>query len=131
MQAVACLHMMCDLRDIQRSVGDREARWFIRLSREGKGLYRSADGEDRLSPEMIEEFEPTIFLYESYPGGVGFSTQIFDDHGSLLRETLGLISRCPCPHGCPSCVGPTKEVGMNSKEVALALLTRVLDSTRG
>ena len=131
LHAVACLHLMCDLRDIQRSVGDRGARWFVRLSREGKGLYRSADGEDRLSPDTIEEFEPTIFLYESYPGGVGFSTQIFDDHETLLRETLGLISKCPCLHGCPSCVGPTKEVGVNSKEVAMALLTHVLDSTGG
>ncbi len=126
LQAVACLHLMCDLRDIQRSVGDRGARWFVRLSREGKGLYRSANGEDRLSPDMIKEFEPTIFLYESYPGGVGFSTQIFDDYLTLLRETLGLISRCPCSHGCPSCVGPTREVGMNSKEMAIVLLERIL-----
>jgi DEAD/DEAH box helicase domain-containing protein len=122
---------MCDGRDIRRSVGDREARWFVRLSREGKGLYRSAEGEERISPDMVTEFEPTIFLYDSYPGGVGFSTQVFDDHECLLSDTLGLISMCPCSHGCPSCVGPTKEVGMNSKEVALALLTDVLDSTKG
>ena len=129
LHAVACLHLMCDLRDIQRSVGDRGARWFVRLSREGKGLYRSADGEESLSPDRIDEFEPTIFLYESYPGGVGFSTQVFDDHESLLRDTLGLISRCPCSYGCPSCVGPTREVGMNSKEVAIALLKRILGDT--
>ncbi|NIQ40169.1 MAG: DEAD/DEAH box helicase [Proteobacteria bacterium] len=126
LHAVACLHLMCDLQDIQRSVGDRGARWFVRLSREGKGLYRSGDGEDRLSPEEIKKFEPTIFLYESYPGGVGFSPQIFDDNESLLHDTLGLISKCPCQHGCPSCVGPTKEVGMNSKKVAIALLKRIL-----
>jgi DEAD/DEAH box helicase domain-containing protein len=99
------------------------------MSREGKGLYQSADADNRLAPETIEQFEPTIFLYESYPGGVGFSTQIFDDHKQLLRETLGLISTCPCSHGCPSCVGPSKEVGMNSKEVAMALLTNALGST--
>lgn len=129
LHAVACLRLMCDLRDIQRSVGDRGARWFVRMSREGKGLYQSADADNRLAPEAIEQFEPTVFLYESYPGGVGFSTQIFDDHKQLLRETLGLISTCPCSHGCPSCVGPSKEVGMNSKEVAMALLTNALGST--
>ena len=129
LHAVERLHLMCDLRDIQRSVGDRGARWFIRLSREGKGLYRSADGEDQVSPDAIKEFEPTLFLYESYPGGVGFSTQLFDDHETLLRETYGLISRCSCSHGCPSCVGPTKEVGMNSKEVAMAMLGRILADT--
>jgi DEAD/DEAH box helicase domain-containing protein len=129
LQAVVCLHLMCDLRDIQRSVGDRGARWFVRLSREGKGLYGTADGDDRLAPEAIEPFEPTVFLYESYPGGVGFSPQVFDDHRGLLQETLGLISRCPCSYGCPSCVGPTKEVGMNSKEVAMAVLTNALERT--
>jgi DEAD/DEAH box helicase domain-containing protein len=129
LQAVVCLHLMCDLRDIQRSVGDRKARWFLRLSREGKGLYRSAEGDERVSPDTIEEFEPTVFLYESYPGGVGFSAQVFDEHKRLLQETLELISKCPCSHGCPSCVGPTKEVGMNSKEVATALLQQILTGT--
>ena len=51
--------------------------------------------------------------------------------GQIVELWLGLISRCSCSHGCPSCVGPTKEVGMNSKEVAMAMLTQVLDSTRG
>ncbi|MBW2056819.1 MAG: DEAD/DEAH box helicase [Deltaproteobacteria bacterium] len=129
LHAVACLHLMCDPRDIQWTVGDREGRWFVRLSGEGRGLYGSVGGEDLVSPETVEEFEPTVYIYESYPGGVGFSHQIYDTREGLFRETLGLISRCPCSHGCPSCVGPTKEVGMNSKEVAMALLSHVLDST--
>jgi DEAD/DEAH box helicase domain-containing protein len=39
---------------------------------------------------------------------------------------MRLISKCPCPYGCPSCVGPVKEVGERSKEVALALLKEIL-----
>jgi DEAD/DEAH box helicase domain-containing protein len=44
----------------------------------------------------------------------------------LLEKTQGLISRCECRYGCPSCVGPIKEVGEKSKEVALALLKEIL-----
>jgi len=44
----------------------------------------------------------------------------------LLEKTMNLISKCECRCGCPSCVGPTKEVGEKSKEVALALLREIL-----
>jgi DEAD/DEAH box helicase domain-containing protein len=57
---------------------------------------------------------------------MGFSHQLFDDTHVLLEKTMKLISRCGCDFGCPSCVGPTKEVGEKSKEVALALLKEIL-----
>jgi DEAD/DEAH box helicase domain-containing protein len=57
---------------------------------------------------------------------MGFSPQLFDDTRMLLEKTQGLISRCECRFGCPSCVGPIKEVGEKSKEVALALLKEIL-----
>jgi DEAD/DEAH box helicase domain-containing protein len=44
----------------------------------------------------------------------------------LLEKTMKLISKCECRYGCPSCVGPTKEVGEKSKEAALALLREIL-----
>jgi len=36
---------------------------------------------------------------------------------------------CPCESGCPSCVGPVGEVGEKGKEVALVILSRVLDAS--
>jgi DEAD/DEAH box helicase domain-containing protein len=57
---------------------------------------------------------------------MGFSSQLFDDTQVLLEKAQGLISRCECRSGCPSCVGPTKEIGEKSKEVALALLKEIL-----
>jgi DEAD/DEAH box helicase domain-containing protein len=57
---------------------------------------------------------------------MGFSHQLFDDSGVLLEKTLRLISKCECPGGCPSCVGPIREVGEKSKEVAMALLMEIL-----
>lgn len=59
--------------------------------------------------------EPTVYIYEKYPGGVGFSEQLFEAHGRLLWRALSIIKNCPCPSGCPSCVGPVEEVGMEGK----------------
>ncbi len=124
--SMAALHLMCDPRDLNRCVGDRGAKWFIRLSRDSKGSYSFFNSQEEISKEKMDLFEPTLFLYDNYPGGIGFSHQLFDDTGSLLEKTLKLISKCDCRYGCPSCVGPVKEVGERSKEVALALLREIL-----
>jgi DEAD/DEAH box helicase domain-containing protein len=126
LHSIAALHLMCDPRDLNRCVGDRGSKWFLRLSRDSKGIYSSYDSPEEISEEKMGLFEPTLFLYDNYPGGMGFSPQLFDDTRMLLEKTQGLISRCECRYGCPSCVGPIKEVGEKSKEVALALLKEIL-----
>ena len=124
--SMAALHLMCDPHDLNRCVGDRGAKWFIRLSRDSKGIYSSFSSPEEMTNEKIDLFEPTLFMYDNYPGGMGFSHQLFDDTMSLLDKTKRLISKCECRYGCPSCVGPVKEVGEKSKEVALALLEEIL-----
>ncbi len=124
--SMAALHLMCDPHDLNRCVGDRGAKWFIRLSRDSKGIYSSFSSPEEITNEKIDLFEPTLFIYDNFPGGIGFSHQLFDDTLSLLEKTKRLISKCECPYGCPSCVGPVKEVGEKSKEVALALLEEIL-----
>ena len=124
--SMAALHLMCDPHDLNRCVGDRGAKWFIRLPRDSKGIYSSFSSPEEITNEKIDLFEPTLFMYDNYPGGIGFSHQLFDDTMSLLEKTKRLISKCECPYGCPSCVGPIKEVGEKSKEVALALLEEIL-----
>lgn len=125
-QTIAALHLMCDPHDIHRCVGDRGAKWFIRLSRDSKGIYSSFNSSEEISDKNLGLFEPTLFIYDNYPGGMGFSPQLFDDTLELLKKTLRLISKCKCLSGCPSCVGPVKEVGEKSKEVALSLLNEIL-----
>jgi len=124
--SMAALHLMCDPHDLNRCVGDRGAKWFIRLSRDSKGIYSSFSSPEEMTKEKIDLFEPTLFIYDNYPGGIGFSHQLFDDTHALLEKTMRLISRCECRYGCPSCVGPVKEVGEKSKEAALSLLSEVL-----
>jgi DEAD/DEAH box helicase domain-containing protein len=125
---IASLHLMCDINDIQRSVGDRGARWFARLSRGSRGVYKSSTGMEEVSIDGIDPFEPTLFVYDNYPGGIGLSPQLFDGHREILGNTLRLISRCGCRSGCPSCVGPTGQLGTKSKGIAIALLERALET---
>ena len=73
--------------------------------------------------------KPTLFLYERYPGGVGFSEKIFHQHYDLIQGGLSLLENCPCKNGCPSCVGPAIEVGHSGKQQALQL-ARVLAQSK-
>ncbi|MBI2434237.1 MAG: DEAD/DEAH box helicase [Candidatus Hydrogenedentes bacterium] len=65
--------------------------------------------------------KPTIFLYESYPGGVGFSEKLFSHHHRMIDASISLLTGCSCKEGCPSCVGPALEVGEYGKRGALKL----------
>jgi DEAD/DEAH box helicase domain-containing protein len=49
--------------------------------------------------------EQAIFLYDRYPGGLGYAERGYSIVEELLRATLRLIEDCPCEIGCPSCVG--------------------------
>lgn len=71
--------------------------------------------------------EPTVYIYEKYPGGVGFSEKLFEAHNRLLQRALTILTQCPCPSGCPSCVGPVEEVGVKGKENAAWFLRGILD----
>jgi DEAD/DEAH box helicase domain-containing protein len=59
--------------------------------------------------------KPTVFLYETYPGGVGLSEKLFDHHQRLLEAAISMLTGCPCSDGCPSCVGSPLEVGIHGK----------------
>ena len=86
------------------------------LMSDGHDLGLSIDG---LAPDGGA---PTIFLYDNYPGGIGFSEPLFSMHEALLARTRELIDECPCQSGCPSCVGPEGATGPLAKTVASRLL---------
>ncbi|MGE5620849.1 MAG: DEAD/DEAH box helicase [Sphingomonadaceae bacterium] len=69
---------------------------------------------------------PTVFLYEAYPGGVGFARKLYRMHHTLLEEAHRLVASCDCERGCPSCVGPLLEVGEGAKGATRRMLERVL-----
>jgi DEAD/DEAH box helicase domain-containing protein len=65
---------------------------------------------------------PTVTVYEMYPGGVGYSSRMFELHRELLEHAAALVRDCPCLAGCPSCVGPLHLVE-GAKEACLKLLS--------
>jgi len=64
---------------------------------------------------------PTIFFLDRIPGGVGLSEELQEVFPELLHSAAELIHDCPCPAGCPSCVGPG-EPGGKTKEQVLRLI---------
>ncbi|MFQ6615522.1 MAG: Zn-binding domain-containing protein, partial [Fidelibacterota bacterium] len=127
LHSVCALSVMCTVMDIHRSVGDKSAEWYVRNVPpwRDRGMYSTANGkfsDKPVAPAAVSRFQPTIFIYDNYPGGVGFSQQLFDSHEDLLTQTEALISGCVCDNGCPSCVGPAKDVGEKSKVVSLGIL---------
>jgi len=92
-------------------------------------LYVMCDPKDiRAVSEVRSPFtgEPTIYIYDNYPGGVGFSEKMFELRRTLLQAAQELIQSCGCEKGCPSCVGPIDEVGIKGKESALLILREAL-----
>ena len=69
--------------------------------------------------------KPTIYLYDSVPGGIGLSDKVYEmDRELLLRARETLLS-CPCPDGCPGCVGVT--AGSGAKFTLIRILDELLD----
>ncbi len=101
MKQVATLMLMCDQHDIGFSVNSAD---------EGAATVQNSRSTDA----------PRIFIYDAYPGGIGFSEPLFAMHGDLLARTRELITTCPCENGCPSCVGPVGQNGPLAKTVAVA-----------
>jgi len=49
---------------------------------------------------------PGIFVYDTYPGGIGLADNFTRKMEEILNACLNLVSDCLCTQGCPSCVGP-------------------------
>jgi DEAD/DEAH box helicase domain-containing protein len=114
MRNVAQLLLMCDRHDIGLSV-------------DGGTLERAPRTGGMGGVPATLASEPNIFIYDNYPGGIGFSRPLYDMHLLLLERTRELIAGCPCESGCPSCVGPEGNTGPHAKQVA----SRILDDLLG
>jgi len=106
LRTVGALLLMCDPRDLGIAVTEEVAGAAV-------------------------AFEPNLYLYDAYPGGVGQSGPLYRMTGQLLRQTAELLDGCGCEAGCPSCVGPVGEVGERGREVARVVLGRLLGAAEG
>jgi DEAD/DEAH box helicase domain-containing protein len=115
--SIATLLLMCDRRDLGTAMGERPPSAASEINWEDFAAPRTSD--------VTEFFEPNLYLYDAYPGGIGFSEPLYRISNLLLERTRELISACPCENGCPSCVGPAGDRSERTKNVALAILGRL------
>ena len=52
--------------------------------------------------------EPTIMVFDGYPGGAGFAERAFGAFEAWVRATRDAVLGCPCATGCPACVQSPK-----------------------
>ena len=65
---------------------------------------------------------PTIFLYDNFPGGVGYSQELYRIYRQVLQAARQVIINCRCREGCPSCVGPDHLPEGSGKQYSLQLI---------
>lgn len=90
-------------------------------------IYLMCDpGDIRVVHQVRSTFtqRPTVYIYDSYPGGVGFSNKLYELHDELFATAADMVRQCGCESGCPSCIGPLNEfTGTdNPKELTLKLM---------
>ncbi len=69
------LFITCDTYDFSHSIGSVNAPWN------------------------------TIFVYERFPHGLGFTAKAYERLHEIIPAVLMNIKSCPCEYGCPCCVG--------------------------
>ena len=131
LKGLASLHLLCDSSDLGMALADPEDCWVAGVDRGGSRVLRPLDDdplgqgiEQRrggLDPSSLELQQPTLFLYDGVPGGVGFAEKLYELCDLLLEEARERIATCHCEAGCPSCVGPLGEVDEGARAVALDL----------
>jgi DEAD/DEAH box helicase domain-containing protein len=89
LHTVAAVGLMIDPRDLGRAMGDRSD------PHAPPGKRGGAPG-----------FDPTVFLYDHVPGGIGLAPRLFEARRELVQRARQLALGCGCREGCPACIGP-------------------------
>ncbi|HEU5076045.1 MAG TPA: DEAD/DEAH box helicase, partial [Polyangiaceae bacterium] len=122
LETVSTLALMCDPRDIGQTLGDGGSE-DERAT--GAGPVAEAEPPGRNpGAGKLGGFDPTVFLFDAHPGGVGLAPRIFERAEELLERASVLVEHCPCKAGCPGCVGPVAEHA-RTKFIALDILREI------
>ena len=93
-----------------------------------------AEYRPSLTPEGRDGLKAEIFLYDTLPGGAGFSSQLVERGTELFQRALRLVKTCPenCDASCYRCLRSFKnkfEHGLLDRHVAAELLEYLLTGT--
>lgn len=134
----ACLLCMCDPRDLgthaevrgaagPASTGMLPSPLDAAAPREPDEYVAGFRSRRRLEDTGPPGGSPTVYLYDSVPGGVGFAERCSERHAELLHTALRIVEGCECAAGCPSCTGPPPD-GVHGRVVTRRLLDVALAS---
>lgn len=93
-----------------------------------------AEYRPSLTPEGRDGLKAEVFLYDTLPGGAGFSSQLVERGTELFQRALRLVKTCPenCDASCYRCLRSFKnkfEHGVLDRHVAAELLEYLLTGT--
>jgi DEAD/DEAH box helicase domain-containing protein len=131
LHTVGVLRAMAEPRDIGKAVGSGQGEWSASFDPRERGAIR--DGRNgALAADAAQHFEPTVFLYDNYPGGMGFSEPLFREQQTIVADAYALVAGCACAHGCPACIGPIlageERADQAPKKLALRVLALLRDA---
>jgi DEAD/DEAH box helicase domain-containing protein len=72
----------------------------------------------------------TVYLYETVPGGIGVAEKALEVWPTVIETAIEIAERCPCKHGCPSCLVPPRlPPGFNEpkKSPTITIARRLLE----
>ncbi|AKT40929.1 DEAD/DEAH box helicase [Chondromyces crocatus] len=115
LETVSTIALMCDPRDIGQTLGDAEGA--------GQNGDRPPTGGHGPQPG----YDPTLFLFDNAPGGIGLAERIYERREELLARARKLLTGCGCAAGCPLCVGAVEQTaGAVRKNATLGLIALIL-----
>ncbi|WP_414650032.1 DEAD/DEAH box helicase [Dokdonella sp.] len=120
LHTAAVVAVMAEAQDLQKSVGSGDATARVPSQRNAR-----VAGTGR-APSV--DFNPTLYLYDNYPGGIGLSEPLFRRSAQLIADAYALVSECDCAIGCPACVGPVLAAEEASGRSVKALALQVLEN---
>ena len=90
-----------------------------------------AEYRPALTPAGKDGLEAEIFIYDTLPGGAGFSTELAGSGNRLFREALSILEACPenCDSSCYRCLRSFKnkiEHSLLDRHIGAQLLTFLL-----
>ncbi len=118
----------------EAAAGWRRAELDVALAGAGRALQAVASVLLMVDPRDLglvsqvrspHDGEPTVYLYEAVPGGVGLAERLWQRHAELVDGAADLVASCGCDGGCPSCTGPRPaggEADLDARALALRLL---------
>ncbi|MCB9138521.1 MAG: DEAD/DEAH box helicase [Caldilineaceae bacterium] len=115
---LAPLHLMCDRSDLS-----------VTITHGAPARATDATPNQETSGQL-----PTLYIFERIAAGLGFSARLYELHDALLTAAAQRVAACPCPHGCPACVGPILEeqaARLDTKRLTLALLNALRGEAAG